>query len=112
MAAFAGMAHRVNLGLIPSSEAGWPVGVAALRPAGGWLHVHANVDVSAGGDEEGAWAARLLESLRECAAAAGRRWTLRLVHLERVKWFAPRVRHVVADVLAEPERLPEGGEEP
>lgn len=31
VAAFAGTAHRVNLGLIPSSEAGWPVAVAALR---------------------------------------------------------------------------------
>ena len=24
------------------------------------------------------------------------------MHLERVKWYAPRVRHVVADVLATP----------
>lgn len=38
------MADRVNLGLIPSSEAGWPVACAALRSnKGGWLHVHGNV---------------------------------------------------------------------
>lgn len=38
------MADHVNLGLIPSSEAGWPVACAALRSdTGGWLHVHGNV---------------------------------------------------------------------
>ena len=38
------MADRVNLGLLPSSEAGWPAACAALRPdSGGWLHVHGNV---------------------------------------------------------------------
>ena len=98
--AFAGVAHRVNLGLIPSSEAGWPVAVAALRPEGGWLHVHANVG-SAEADEA-AWSERLLCTLRRHAEAAGRQWHLSLVHLERVKWYAPRVRHVVADVLAKP----------
>ena len=95
-----GVAHRVNLGLIPSSEAGWPVAVAALRPEGGWLHVHANVG-SAEADEA-AWSERLLCTLRRHAEAAGRQWHLSLVHLERVKWYAPRVRHVVADVLAKP----------
>lgn len=39
-----GVADHVNLGLIPSSEAGWPVACAALcSDKGGWLHVHGNV---------------------------------------------------------------------
>lgn len=39
-----GVVDHVNLGLIPSSEAGWPVACAALRSdKGGWLHVHGNV---------------------------------------------------------------------
>ena len=39
-----GIADRVNLGLIPSSEQGWPVACAALNPlTGGILHVHDNV---------------------------------------------------------------------
>ncbi len=39
-----GTADRVNLGLIPSSEAGWSVACAALNPrTGGVLHVHGNV---------------------------------------------------------------------
>ena len=38
------MADRVNLGLIPSSEDGWPVACRVLKPAGGVLHIHGNVN--------------------------------------------------------------------
>ncbi|KAJ8299705.1 hypothetical protein KUTeg_023765 [Tegillarca granosa] len=39
-----GIAERVNLGLIPSSEPGWRVACAALNPVkGGILHIHNNV---------------------------------------------------------------------
>ena len=38
------IADRVNLGLIPSSEEGWPVACALLKHnAGGLLHIHGNV---------------------------------------------------------------------
>lgn len=40
-----GVADRVLLGLIPSSERSWPTACSCLRPdSGGWLHVHGNVD--------------------------------------------------------------------
>lgn len=92
--AFAGTAHRVNLGLIPSSEGGWRVALQALRPEGGWLHVHANV-VSA---EAAAWRAHLYSSLAAHAAELGRRDRFSIAHIEKVKNYAPGVRHVVADV--------------
>ncbi|PIK38079.1 tRNA wybutosine-synthesizing protein 2-like protein [Apostichopus japonicus] len=38
------VADRVNLGLIPSSECSWPVACAALKPSGGTLHIHGNVE--------------------------------------------------------------------
>ncbi|NXC40189.1 TYW2 protein, partial [Penelope pileata] len=39
------MADRVNLGLIPSSEEGWPVACRVLRKrTGGVLHIHHNVE--------------------------------------------------------------------
>lgn len=42
-----GIANRVNLGLIPSSEDSWPSACKALDPTkGGWLHIHANVTSS------------------------------------------------------------------
>ena len=98
--AFEAAAHRVNLGLIPSSEAGWPVAVGALRASGGTLHVHANV--SSHPEEEAEWVAATLRTLEELAAARGREWRARLEHLEYVKWYAPRIRHVVADVTLRP----------
>lgn len=39
------VADRVNLGLIPSSEEGWPIACQVLRKdAGGILHIHQNVE--------------------------------------------------------------------
>ncbi|XP_023607719.1 tRNA wybutosine-synthesizing protein 2 homolog [Myotis lucifugus] len=39
------IADRVNLGLIPSSEEGWPIACRVLRKdAGGILHIHQNVE--------------------------------------------------------------------
>lgn len=43
------IADRVNLGLIPSSEEGWPIACQVLRKdAGGILHIHQNVESSPG----------------------------------------------------------------
>ncbi|NXY63073.1 TYW2 protein, partial [Callaeas wilsoni] len=40
-----GVADRVNLGLIPSSEEGWPVACRVLKKdTGGVLHIHHNVE--------------------------------------------------------------------
>ena len=97
------VAHRVNLGLIPSSEAGWPVAVAVLRPEGGTLHVHANVGASS--EEESAFCAHLTARLEALAAAAGRTpaWRATVCHIERVKSYAPKLNHVVVDVVIGPE---------
>ena len=98
-------AHRVLLGLLPSSEDGWAVAVAALVVGGGWLHVHGNVRVG----EEGEWVGgvvtgleRLLrgsEAVGEGGEGSGKRgWVVRVAHVEHVKNFAPLVKHLVADV--------------
>lgn len=43
------MADRVNLGLIPTSEEGWPVACRVLRKdVGGVLHIHQNVEAFPG----------------------------------------------------------------
>lgn len=45
-----GIADRVNLGLLPTSETGWPTACAALKTkTGGWLHIHGNVSCRPGG---------------------------------------------------------------
>ena len=62
------------------------------------LHVHANVGTSA--EEEALWCSELIKKLNTIAVESGRGidWTITVQHLERVKSYAPKVQHVVADV--------------
>lgn len=34
------IADRINLGLLPTSRDGWSVACIALKPTGGFLHIH------------------------------------------------------------------------
>ena len=81
--ALQGLADRVVLGLLPTSEHAWEDAVRCLKPSGGWLHVHMNVEE----ERVEGWA-------KDTAARLGGK----IGHLERVKWYAPRIRHVVLDV--------------
>ncbi|KAF2304683.1 hypothetical protein GH714_037467 [Hevea brasiliensis] len=58
-----GVANRVCLGLLPSSEGSWVTAVRALRIEGGMLHVHGNVKDS----EESSWTEHVLRSMDEIA---------------------------------------------
>ncbi|MGB0617719.1 MAG: class I SAM-dependent methyltransferase [Candidatus Poseidoniaceae archaeon] len=78
-----GVADRVVLGLLPSSEHAWEDAVGCLKPNGGWLHVHMNVKE----ERIEAWAE---ETAAKLGGVVG--------HIERVKWYAPRIRHVVLDL--------------
>ena len=90
-----GVADRVLLGLLPHAEMSWETAVKALKPRGGVLHVHSNVNSG----EEDEWMARLLAELKTLAEANGREdLDFAVEHLERVKWYGPRIRHVVCDV--------------
>ena len=98
MAGLTGRADRVHLGLLPSSEATWEPAVRCLRDGGGWLHVHMNVEE----ERIEAWVERTVDRLNGFATKFGRPFRFTAEHLERVKWFAPRVRHVVLDACARP----------
>ncbi|KAL2931413.1 tRNA wybutosine-synthesizing protein 2/3/4 [Bienertia sinuspersici] len=93
-----GVANRVSLGLLPSSEDSWATAVRALRCEGGTLHIHGNVKDS----EESEWTQHAVNSISVIAKSEGYSWNVSLVHLERVKWYAPHVRHLVADIRCEP----------
>ena len=84
-----GSCDRVMLGLLPSSEKGWPLALAALKPEGGWLHLHGN----APGGEEESWADSVLQQLAEIDERQ-----VVLENLVKVKWYAPRIRHCVLDI--------------
>ncbi|OMO76800.1 tRNA transferase Trm5/Tyw2 [Corchorus capsularis] len=89
-----GVADRVCLGLLPSSEGSWVTAVRALRSEGGILHVHGNVKDT----EEESWTKHVSKSIYEIARSEGHRWEVSVDHVERVKWYAPHIRHLVADV--------------
>ncbi|XP_077588284.1 tRNA wybutosine-synthesizing protein 2 homolog [Stigmatopora nigra] len=117
------IADRVNLGLIPSSEDGWPVACRLLnKTTGGFIHIHQNVtspntigshevdDVDSGVTHRQAdwkafqaWAdsaaGRVAYLLRERTATW---WKTNIRHIERVKSYAPHVHHVVLDLECRP----------
>ena len=105
-----GVADRVNLGLIPSSEPGWAVAVNALKhDSGGWLHLHENVDCTTPSDQAAPrkrWEARGLEIAGVLSALAqashGRQWAITVAHIEKVKSYAPHVYHLVFDLQCRP----------
>jgi len=94
-----GVADRVNLGLIPSSEKGWPIAVGALKPQGGSLHVHGNCAE----DEVAEFAESVRSQIEQIAHSDDDKrkhsWQISVAHVERVKWYAPRIRHVVVDLV-------------
>ncbi|KAF0719407.1 Aste57867_1060 [Aphanomyces stellatus] len=92
------IADRVNLGLLPKSEHGWPVAVQVLKPTGGWLHVHENVAVQ----DFAEWQAHVVQSIQELGRSVGKHWHVECRHLEKVKSYAPKVFHVVADIHCTP----------
>jgi len=89
-----GVADRVLLGLIPTSEMSWATGVKALKPTGGWMHVHENVQEG----EEDTMGERMCAALVAAAAALGQSLTATVEHIEKVKPYSPRVNHLVYDV--------------
>ena len=89
-----GIADRVLLGLLPSSEAAWKPAISTLKEQGGNLHIHMNVEE----EHIEKWVKDTIQTCLDYAQDNGRNWHCNYHHLEKVKWYAPRVRHVVLDV--------------
>lgn len=91
-----GIADRVCLGFLPSAKLAYKSAVSMLRrDCGGWLHVHGNVHE----DERNDFARSLEKTLESHAHSLGlKNWKARVMHIERVKSYAPRVDHLVLDV--------------
>ncbi|OCT67283.1 tRNA wybutosine-synthesizing protein 2 homolog [Xenopus laevis] len=112
------VADRVNLGLIPTSEPGYPVACRVLKKdTGGVLHIHHNVDCYCKSQGEidiadsqtwrkKAWR-KWAESVEQniCAMLEqieGKKWQTGILRLEKVKSYAPHVDHVVLDLDCRP----------
>ncbi|CAN9515143.1 unnamed protein product [Ophioblennius macclurei] len=115
------VANRVNLGLIPSSEDGWPVACRLLKKAtGGVLHIHQNVTspvpnttvddenqrVSGKDADRRAWQIWAEDTAKRIASLLGEisndQWTTAIRHIEHVKSYAPHIHHVVLDLECRP----------
>ena len=92
------LADRVVLGLLPSSELVWENAVNCLKQTGGFLHIHMNVEE----EKVPNWQNLTIDVIDKFAKANGRKLSVVSFHLEKVKWFAPRVRHVVLDLELRP----------
>ncbi|KAM3867378.1 tRNA wybutosine-synthesizing protein 2 homolog [Diretmus argenteus] len=115
------LADRVNLGLIPSSEEGWPAACRLLkRTTGGVLHIHQNVAsplqntamnhaalrVSAKQADRAVWQAWANDTA-SCIGSllqdiTGGPWRTNIQHIEHVKSYAPHIHHVVLDLECRP----------
>ena len=91
-------ADRCHLGLLPSSEPVWEACLLALKPTGGVLHIHMNVEE----EKIASWTSATVDYFQNLVAHHGLRFSVQPLHVERVKWFAPRVRHVVLDLSFRP----------
>ncbi|XP_040580896.1 tRNA wybutosine-synthesizing protein 2 homolog [Lepeophtheirus salmonis] len=97
------VADRVNLGLIPSSECSWEAACRALKiKTGGVLHIHGNVDSSKYESTKEAlntWGAETKASIQ---TILGSRWVTKILHIENVKSYGPKIYHAVADLQCKP----------
>uniref|UniRef100_A0A7S3GKJ6 tRNA(Phe) (4-demethylwyosine(37)-C(7)) aminocarboxypropyltransferase n=1 Tax=Palpitomonas bilix TaxID=652834 RepID=A0A7S3GKJ6_9EUKA len=89
---------RVHLGLLPHARFSFSTAVRVLKEEGGWMHIHENVRDG----EEKAWADEVVGEIEALAKRErGMTWKGKVHHIEKVKWYAPRIRHLVADVKFE-----------
>ncbi|MBL6732188.1 MAG: hypothetical protein ISP82_04460 [Candidatus Poseidoniaceae archaeon] len=88
------MADRVHLGILPSSEKAWQSAINCLKPSGGTLHIHMNVEE----EKIESFVTYCTDSIAKLAKQLGREGIVSAKHVEKVKWYAPRIRHVVIDV--------------
>ena len=98
LARLRGVADRCHLGLLPSSEAVWEACLLALKSTGGTLHIHMNVEE----ERIETWVQQTVQRFVAMCTHHDLNLSPTVLHLERVKWFAPRVRHVVLDLSLRP----------
>ena len=87
--ALKGVADRVILGLLPSSEKTWSLACDCLKPEGGVIHIHMNIH----NHELETWP----QQTKEYFANYSNRQT-EIIHLEIVKSYSPGISHVVLDL--------------
>ena len=91
------VADRVHLGILPSSEPTWRLAVDCLKNSGGILHLHMNLNDS----EIDSFTKYCIDVISDYALQHCDFSNVSLLHVEKVKWYAPHIRHVVLDLRIE-----------
>tara|TARA_B100001996_G_scaffold271825_1_gene212868 strand:+ start:670 stop:1599 length:930 start_codon:yes stop_codon:yes gene_type:complete len=89
-----GKINRVMLGLLPSSEMSWELAINSLDSKGGILHLHGNASAK----KEKEWANKVISKLESISDTNNRDFKFELIHIEKVKSYAPKVNHLVLDI--------------
>ena len=89
-----GIADRLHLGILPSSQSTWKLAINCLKTTGGIIHIHMNVKESEIED----FCDNCISELRQYAINQCGFENVTLQHIEKVKWYAPHIRHIVLDV--------------
>jgi tRNA G37 N-methylase Trm5 len=107
-----GVADRVNLGLIPSSEDSWKAACRCLKAeSGGWLHIHGNVNLHSKGAEKAdsrtakeGWLFSVVDSIKRIFSdfSTMSKWTVHGQTPRKVKSYGPHIWHMVADIQCRP----------
>jgi len=92
------LADRICLGLLPSSEQGWPLAAIALKPSGGILHVHENVN----DDNINNFSDYLVQKMIDFFFNENKSVDIKIIKIEKVKSYAPHILHIVFDLLVTP----------
>lgn len=93
---YRGKCGRIILGLLPSSQKGWPLAIEALKASGGILHIHENVPKTE--------LLQFQETMKQSLMAS---WTnvkstdclITVEKITCVKSYSPKVFHYVFDVF-------------
>ena len=93
-----GIADRCNLGLIPSSEASWPVACRALRREGGRLHLHGIANETKETHQQ--WSDDVRQRIETLFQQMHPNDEIHcdIEHIERVKPYGPHLDHLVVDL--------------
>ncbi|KAA1064938.1 hypothetical protein PGT21_019693 [Puccinia graminis f. sp. tritici] len=90
-------ATHVNLGLLPSSVQFLPQAVQALRPQGGWLHVHGELAVGGGPSGRLLGAKLWADELVQLVLSLGRQ-SAKTVGIHWIKSIGPAKEHLVVEL--------------
>jgi tRNA wybutosine-synthesizing protein 3 len=74
---------------------GWPLAVSAMKPTGGKMHVHENVNDM----DIDNWTKNTCVLFENMFLNINKPMKVSCIHIEKVKSYAPHVLHIVADLI-------------